>query len=548
MKILVRYYDVENNESQYKDLDLAAMKSREICLARYIKAKGPYAGNPYIEALPLPRSAEDIASDYNNSIKPASVEEIKAMSLLDKELMIDTLDQVRFRLPFHNALEMTFYSSLVRSYAARKTVYSRLDSLTIVIDNKKEESHSILFGDSAQATDGSFCLCGASGSGKTAALNVLLSHYPQVIRHPDYDNTIQIVYLAVNCIPNSNLSVLCDAIGDAVDKALGNIEPFYYEIVRKCRTLGIKMDKIRQFIEQFKIGVIILDEIQLLSFESNKEASFESFMVLVNRTKVAVIVVGTPDARDKMFRSMRTARRIGNTISADSYCERYKYAGNKLVPKKVDFFGYLVKNIMMYQCFDEPVEVTGDIIDAFYDCSLGMVGILVNVYKCVCRAYCNSKKNKRPVINGDYIRAVAFNNFDNLPVLLEKVKNEREYFFKSSVDKKNLWLSICHDERQALLQEEENIVNNSAVETKLNRLLDELILMFNSEEIPEREIRTEFNRFTKKNGALNVLNMKRTELSKEFKAVIKKMVAKRNKGMANTNSLPLFCKEGFKVG
>lgn len=97
------------------------------------------------------------------------------------------------------------------------------------------------------------------------------------------------------------------------------------------------------------------------------------------------------------------------------------------------------------------------------------------------------------------------------------------------------------------MQEEENIVNNSAVETKLNRLLDELILMFNSEEISEREIRTEFNRFTKKNGALNVLNMKRTELSKEFKAVIKKMLIKRNKSMANSNTLPLFCREDFKV-
>ena len=41
--------------------------------------------------------------------------------------------------------------------------------------------------------------------------------------------------------------------------------------------------------------------------------------------------------------------------------------------------------------------------------------------------------------------------------------------------------------------------------------------------------------------------MKRTELSKEFKAVIKKMLIKRNKSMANSNTLPLFCREDFKV-
>ena len=98
------------------------------------------------------------------------------------------------------------------------------------------------------------------------------------------------------------------------------------------------------------------------------------------------------------------------------------------------------------------------------------------------------------------------------------------------------------------MQEEENIVKNSAVEMQLNRLLDDFILSFKSKDISEKEIKAELNKFVKKNGALNVLDMDRTKLSKEFKAALKKMVAKRNKGMAKPNSLPLFCKEGFKVG
>lgn len=40
-----------------------------------------------------------------------------------------------------------------------------------------------------------------------------------------------------------------------------------------------------------------------------------------NRTKVAIAVVGTEDAYSKMFTHLRTARRLGNIISGNLYCE-----------------------------------------------------------------------------------------------------------------------------------------------------------------------------------------------------------------------------------
>ncbi len=60
------------------------------------------------------------------------------------------------------------------------------------------------------------------------------------------------------------------------------------------------------------------DEIQLIDFSRTRESSFESLMILANRTKVAIAVVGTEDAYEMMFSKFRTGRRVGTVIKAHS--------------------------------------------------------------------------------------------------------------------------------------------------------------------------------------------------------------------------------------
>lgn len=77
--------------------------------------------------------------------------------------------------------------------------------------------------------------------------------------------------------------------------------------------------------ERFAIGLIIFDEIQLIDFNSTRENSFESLMILSNRTKVAIGVVGTEDAYEMMFPKLRTGRRVGSPVRAQKYCSNYRY-------------------------------------------------------------------------------------------------------------------------------------------------------------------------------------------------------------------------------
>ena len=155
----------------------------------------------------------------------------------------------------------------------------------------------------------------------------------------------------MNCVANSNFSALYEGIGEAIDRAFENSLPVYAGEVARARNLGKKAEVIKNFIEQFGIGIIIFDEIQLIDFEHTKENTFDSLLTLANRTKVAMAVVGTEDARSKMFKELRTARRIGTVINGNGYCSDER------------FFAYLVKNLFRYQWFDMLVEPTKEIVD-----------------------------------------------------------------------------------------------------------------------------------------------------------------------------------------
>lgn len=407
--VMYEYCECEEDVSQYDEYDFSDGKLVD---ARYVKALvDSDSGNPYIEALPYPRSDQAVKVAYTKTLGGYSYDKVKSMTTLQKMLQVGTLRQLRFPLTFHKTLEFDFYNALLTSYRERKQVLSRSKDVEYVESNSHQSTRLILCGDSGAATNAGFSLIGYSGCGKSSAINALISHYPQVIMHNDGNNGYfpQIVYLVVNCIANSNFSALYEGIGDAIDKAFGNVEPVYAKEIAKAHGLGKKAEKVKGYIEKFGVGIIIFDEIQLIDFEHTKENSFDSLLTLANRTKVAIAVVGTEDARDKMFRELRTSRRIGTMINGNLYCE------NK------EFFSFLVNQLFRYQWFDTPLELTQDIIDALYDVTKGIIDQLIGVYSCMNYDYLSKKK--KPVINGIYVKQIAEKYYPGMQYVLANLKN-----------------------------------------------------------------------------------------------------------------------------
>lgn len=400
------YTQLTEGMNQYAHLNLRENTQVE---ALYRKNLVPeYNGNRFIEALPPPRSKDEAKETYRKPITTYDYDKESSISSEQRELLLYRLRDVRIPLPFQVQLERIVYNALCESYRVRYRLEDGdIGCFDLNLSNGPERSCSRLLGDSAAAANAGFALLGYSGSGKSSTLEILLSNYPQVIFHHANDYRIpQIVYLVVNCVPNSNFAALYAGIGNAIDRALG-LDFVYEKEISRAKSLGDKAEKVRQLVERFAIGLIVFDEIQLIDFSSTKENSFESLMVLTNRTKVAIGVVGTTDAYEKMFKDLRTARRIGATVSSCQYCNNKEY------------FSFMVKQLMFYQWFDSPVEITEEIISALYDNTRGIVDQLVSLYIYMHIEYLSMKK--RPKVNGKFINLVAKKYFPHMKELLATI-------------------------------------------------------------------------------------------------------------------------------
>lgn len=403
----INYSYISDEEEQY---DATTFAEGVPVKARYRRASNEFdRGNPYIEALPEPREGRDTLRAYTVSVR--GIADSIGAKRSDILSQVTLLRQLRFPLPFHQRLEDECYTSIINSYRDRHVIEDKNVDLNVGRINDEMTTHQVLVGDVAAATDAGFHMIGYSGCGKSSALKILFANYPQYIVHERDDDTRfpQITYLVVTCQANSNFKALYESIGRAIDRAIGNITPVYEVEIRKASGLAGKADLVRRYIEQFAIGIIIFDEIQLIDFDSTKENSFEGLMTLANQTKVAIAVVGTEDAYDRMFTKLRSARRLGSKIEASAYC------GDK------DYFRVLTANLFKYQWFDEKITVTNELVDALYSYSAGIVDQLIGIYMYMTLDYLTARN--KPEIDAKYVEKTVMKHYPGMQAVLADMTN-----------------------------------------------------------------------------------------------------------------------------
>lgn len=438
---MYNYVSDSSDKNQYSDFDL---DTQNCVPARYVKSKLSLDnGNMLIEALPPPRSPKAILAAYKKPVPGYYVDDIQSMSQYEKMLAIRTLRQYRSPLPFHNILESQFHLMLVESYRNRRCRAISPDYIKITKENREEVTDIVVQGKIASAANAGCALIGYSGCGKSSALEILLSNYPQVIEHVT-DTALrltQIVYLPIVCPTNSNFSALYSEIGAAIDRALGNTEQIYESQVNKHKTLPAKANYICDLIERFAIGCIIFDEIQLIDFKGQKENSFESLLTIVNKTKVALLTVGTEDALEKMYPNLRTGRRAGSFIDASRYCAMRT------------LFDFIVTDLLQYQWIDHKIEPTPEILDAFYQVTGGIIDQLIGVYMFTQIDYLLASRGN--TINSKQILKVAKTHYPGMQDLLKDLNPQLEKTRREMKEKADMELDMIIQERQQNLAMQE---------------------------------------------------------------------------------------------
>ena len=353
--------------------------------------------NPYITALPKRRSIEEFkeACTILPNILPMDI--LKNHS---KEEQIDhmrKISDIRLYLPYYSSIEEIVDRVLEDSYKRRVSMTNETKQEQYIFNKKQiTEYQHMKIKELSNAPTG-FAILGETGCGKTTGLHNVLRKYPKVIIHNPgtMKQHIQIPVLAVHTPLNSNFHELYEAIGKKLDEYLGNTEKVYENELGQIREqLSKKFIKFCDLIEKFNIGLLVIDEIQLLSKNRISESTLETFMSLANQTGVAIGVIGTEESFSTLFHHPRIARRVGELITADAYCT------------SKETFNLLLKYLYTY--LPVKIQPTQECIDTYYAESKGTLASLLIIMEYVAKTLIKQvSKNKQPSINPDIIKQIA---------------------------------------------------------------------------------------------------------------------------------------------
>jgi len=359
----IKYKMLSDGENTY---ELADRKYHDIVDAEYQKT-GLNPEVPDIAALPLPTIGKDLITLNARGIDGYTAQKICTMTKAEKLRAIIKIKDIVEPLAFHAMVEEYIHEVLVQSYKKRALSKSPHG----LKENWHCENKAILTSESSifTSTPG-FVVLGVPGSGKSTAIGLTLSRYPKGIRH-HFSNCsyIQIPIIAVTAFPGSNMGSLLISMAKEIDQILG-YESIYTKLIEKKKTIGMKAAFICELVNIFHIGLILIDELELLS----KTESTNELLTITAKTGVALGAVGTEDSIRCFDVNSKLGRRLcGNMIIADKYTQ------------DSELLGRIIEKIWKYQWTNRPDELTDGIKRALIEESSGNLDLLTNIIICAQR-------------------------------------------------------------------------------------------------------------------------------------------------------------------
>ena len=232
----------------------------------------------------------------------------------------------------------------------------------------------INYGGSYHANTYGFAIIGVSGIGKTITVERILSLYPQVVEHTEYNGipliTKQIVWLKIDCPCDGTLKGLCCEFFRELDRLLGTDYLTLYS--RRRTTLDRMLSAISQLVYVHNVGLIIFDELQNLGAASKgtSETALNFFVTLVNTSGVPVVMMGTPKILSILQKEFQQAKRGSGQ-------------GDLLWPRMRpgEAWDLFVESMWDYQYTRENVSLSRAFLNKLYEESQGIPFLAVHIYK-----------------------------------------------------------------------------------------------------------------------------------------------------------------------
>lgn len=416
--------------------------------AEYLEQVVPsYEDNPYIEALP-PIFEEDYVAlniarhpKYNNEHR-----------MLGKETRLHLVQQISDYvepLSVHLSVEKRLSRLIRHGYKARNPfspehVRQFHIGFKDILEKGVDEKGANLAG--IRSTAAGFAILGVSGQGKTTAIESSLLLYPQVIHHSTYKDQPfirkQLVWLKLNCPHDGSLKGLCFNFFQAVDANLGT--NYFQKFVSKGSTVDILIPIMAHIATLHGVGVLVIDEIQNLSFlkSGGAERMLNYFTQLINTIGVPVVLIGTFKAMKLLSGSFSQARR--STGQGDLIMDRLEEG---------EEWDYFLHNLWAFQWTSSDTKLSEPLKKAMYNLSQGIIDIAVKLYMLAQWEAIDNGGNERitvsllnMVIDRDMqlvkplLKILKRRDLDKLPLIddLYPNWNELDLFLQKSKEKVNM--------------------------------------------------------------------------------------------------------------
>lgn len=326
-----------------------------------------YNGNPFIEALP-PILSRDEAFDQLYYLPPYHENE---RNLSPKHRYHALLRLTQFFQPINQTitLEKKFSRFLRYGYTNRNPLQKQHIQVLNELHGKLINNEELGLSMDNRTMASSFTLMGFPGIGKTSAIERILSLYPQVILHQHPINTIQIVWLKLNCPHDGNLKTFCMNFFQKIDTLIGT--NYYEKYGKKTNSISSMVIRIGQVARLHAIGALIIDEIQhlLTANGTASETMLNFFVTLVNEIGIPVMFIGTMKAKGLLQKDFRQARRSSG--QGDMVWQQMENDDNWEV---------LITSMWDYQWTNEPIELSREMIDTMYYESQGIIDVAVKIF------------------------------------------------------------------------------------------------------------------------------------------------------------------------
>ncbi len=366
----------------------------------YHTLKNPlHQGNPLIEALPPRLSRMDAISQLQHY--PLYDEEHRGWDDQDRCDMLENILLFREPLNMHLRLERDLAGLIRVGYIARNPL---ANTFYDAINNKAVSLRvNDLALSQAASSELSMIIIGDSGVGKSTALNMVLSLYPQLIIHNEYKGERvgiqQVVWLKIECPADGSTKALCNHFIKQLDKCLGT--NYWRTKARNGRGSKEEMiSEMAQLAADHCLGALVIDEVQDINDTSSggQNMMLNLFVELINTMEVPVILVGTYAAKSLLQGKFRIARR--GTGQGDIVWKRMR---------KDDEWDSFIEALWTYQYVRNDSPLTGELNTTLYEESLGITDFAVKLYKLAQRRAIDRGVER---VTPDLIRSVAIDSFN----------------------------------------------------------------------------------------------------------------------------------------